>query len=80
MCFEVCASHKQVLFAAIIALSTLGVTLLIKLIRILLKWKCIHGKIMPFQGETKIKKSACPSGKRCYSIVLARSSEVVARN
>ena len=41
------APNKLVSFATIIALSTL-VTLLIKLIRILLKWKCIHGKIMPF--------------------------------
>ena len=42
--------HKQVSFATIIALSTLETLLikLIKFIRILLKGKCIHAKIMPF--------------------------------
>ena len=41
------APHKLEALATIIALSTL-VTLLIKLIRILLKRKYIQGKIMPF--------------------------------
>ena len=55
------APHKQVSFATVIALSTL-ITLLIKLIRILLKWKCIHGKIMPFwppsfEGEANLSKT-----------------------
>ena len=35
--------HKLVSFTAVIALGTLA-TLLIKLIRILLKWKCIQDK------------------------------------
>ena len=55
------ALHKQVFFATIIALSTL-VTLLIKLIRILLKWKCTHGKIMlfwppSFESEANLSKT-----------------------
>ena len=50
--------------ATIIALSTL-VTLPIKLIRILLKWKYMYGKIMPFwspslESEANLSKTFSP--------------------
>ena len=44
----VTAPHKLVSFATIISLSAVVKLILIKLIRMLLKWKCIQGKIMPF--------------------------------
>ena len=48
-------------------LSTL-VTLLMKLIPILLKWKCIHGKIMPFwppccESKESLSKKFRPSNR-----------------
>lgn len=50
------AQHKVVSFAIIVALFIL-VTLLIKLIQILLKWKYMQGKTLPFRPPCSESKA-----------------------
>ena len=52
------APHKLISFATFIALSTL-VTLLKKLIRILLKWKCYKAKLCHFGRRVANAKLLC---------------------
>ena len=70
------APHKLVSFATIKALSTL-VTLLIKLIRILLKWKCIQGKIIA-KAKLICQKSFVPvTGLKCsYGKIFIPVAEI----
>ena len=75
--------HELVLFATIIALSTL-VTLLIKLIQILLNSKCIQGKIMPFwppccKSEANLSKHF-RSGNRAGVSIMGKFSSRLPRS